>query len=570
MKRIVWFLLLLVWAAGCAQAPGVTEEVALRPTTTPPPTATPFVTSEPTPVQVDPRALLSFRGDFFATSGICAECHTGSVSEAGANISIDSWWRASMMANSARDPYWQAELARMAALEGTVPGDVEALCADCHTPMAAYTARQMGRSPELLDNGALSGSHPDHSLAMDGVSCTICHQITDADLGFPRSYSGGYQIESQTAAEGRPAFGSFDPSAQDRAAMQAATGFVPFQAQHLQRSEYCATCHTLYTPVYTVNGPTGDLFPAQTPYFEWFYSEYRNTTSCQDCHMPVVEGSARLTNLDTPLRIPFSQHSFIGGNTYILSLLDANPDDLSATASLQHFRQAYDAMKAQLQNRTAVITMEESSIVDTWMRLDLLVENLSGHKFPTGHASRRAWIHLSVTDSNGDLVFESGAYEPSGLIIGDAFDETGVSYEPHYSQITRGDQVQIYETITTDSAGEVTTAMLYAAGRPKDNRLLPAGFSMNRRFADFAIYGDASDDDDFLGGEDRIRYLFDTRGYSEPFTVQAELLFLPVGYRWIADLQGLDEELVDRFLGYVEQIPPQPQVISAFSAEVVK
>jgi len=568
MKYWVWMLALLL--AGCSGAVPSSENAPVLPTTTPPPTATPFVTQEPTAIAVDPYALPEARGTFFSTSGVCAGCHTGSQDETGANVSAESQWRSTMMANAARDPYFQAELARMTLSEGIDGPQVEALCAGCHTPMAAYNALQDGASPALLGDGVLNQDHPEHAMAIDGVSCAVCHQISDQDLGFPASYSGGFTIDPQSAAEGRPAYGSFAASDRDRAAMHAASGFVPEQSQHLQQSEYCATCHTLYTPVYTPQGDSGELFPAQTPYFEWYYSDYRQAETCQDCHAPEAQGSVRLTNQDTPLRIPYRRHLFVGGNTYVLSMLDAKQEELGATASLQQFRSTYEALISQLDADTARISLENSTIVDTWMRLDLLVENYAGHKFPTGYSARRTWIHLKVTDVNGELVFESGDWTPAGQITGDAFDETGKAYEPHYDQITGQDQVQIYETIPVDSAGEVTTVMLYAAARAKDNRLLPAGFNLERTFRDFAVYGEARQDDDFIGGEDHIRYLFDTRGYSEPFTVQAELLFQPIGYRWIEALRGGDAGEIRQFLGYTEEIPPVPQMLSAFEAEIIK
>jgi len=568
MKRTKWMIIMMLLLSGCGQTPA-DEAVSVQPTTTPPPTATAYVTVEPEPTERPPESLLVDSNAFFATSGVCAQCHTGSQDESGMDVSTDTQWRASMMANAARDPYWQAELAALFETEGLDGPSVESFCANCHTPMAAYIALQEGSPAELLENGALADSHPDHALAMDGVSCTVCHQIEDKDLGFPASYSGGYQIEAQAAAEGRPAFGIFEPAESDRASMRAVSGFVPEQSQHLNQSEFCATCHTLYTPIYTAQGETGEVFPAQTPYFEWFYSEYRNTTTCLDCHMPVAEGSVRLTNQETPLRVPYYQHSFAGGNTYVLGLLDAYQEDLGATASLQHFRKAYETLITQLEEETADISLQNSRIVDTWMRLDLLVENYAGHKFPTGNSSRRVWIHLRVTDAAGETVFESGAWEPSGLITGNDFDETGMDFEPHYDQITSSDQVQIYETIPVDSAGRITTVFLYAAARAKDNRLLPAGFNLDRTFRDFAIYGEAGEDDDFIGGEDSIRYLFDTSGYTEPFTVSAELLFQMIGYRWIADLDGEAVE-IQRFLTYTEAIPPVPERLSGFEVDVVK
>src|SRR5262249_56865858 len=44
----------------------------------------------------------------FRTSDRCIACHNGLLSPAGDDVSIGFDWRASTMANSSRDPYWQA------------------------------------------------------------------------------------------------------------------------------------------------------------------------------------------------------------------------------------------------------------------------------------------------------------------------------------------------------------------------------------------------------------------------------------------------------------------------------
>lgn len=90
------------------------------------------------------------------------------------------------------------------------------------------------------------------------------------------------------------------------------------------------------------------------------------------------------------------------------------------------------------------------------------VYNNSGHKLPTSYPSRRAHLQLNLLDPNGNAVFESGKLatddtgKPTGAIDGvDA--DTGAGYEPHYSgEITRPDQVQVYERIMEDFVGNQT------------------------------------------------------------------------------------------------------------------
>ena len=124
------------------------------------------------------------------------------------------------------------------------------------------------------------------------------------------------------------------------------------------------------------------------------------------------------------------------------------------------------------------------------------VRNLTGHKFPTGYPSRRAWLHVTVRSGDA-LVFESGAVDGTGAIRGNDNDVDPRRYEPHYEQITQSDQVQIYEPILGDRSGTPTTGLLTATQYLKDNRLLPRGFEKSTAPAEIAVYGLAANDADF-------------------------------------------------------------------------
>src|SRR5690606_40075326 len=60
---------------------------------------------------------------------------------------------------------------------------------------------------------------------------------------------------------------------------------------------------------------------------------------------------------------------------------------------------------------------------------------ISGHKFPTGFPSRRAWLHVTLTDAAGEVVFESGAWTEEGKVVGDDHDADPARYEPHHALI---------------------------------------------------------------------------------------------------------------------------------------
>ena len=64
----------------------------------------------PPPEPFEGQPLPTDKGAYFAGSGACASCHTNMTDESGADVSIDAFWRATMMANAARDPYWLASV----------------------------------------------------------------------------------------------------------------------------------------------------------------------------------------------------------------------------------------------------------------------------------------------------------------------------------------------------------------------------------------------------------------------------------------------------------------------------
>src|SRR5688572_15646216 len=181
----------------------------------------------------------------FDTSDNCLACHNGLTTPAGEDVSIGVAWRASMMANSSRDPYWQAAVRRETIDHPSKRHAIEDECAICHMPMARTAAHAAGREGEVFRLlPSLKGSSEEQRLAADGVSCMLCHQIGPDRLGTRESFVGGFTILDHDGDA--PAIaGPYDVQPGHGRTMRSATGVKPVKADHLQQSELCATCHTL-------------------------------------------------------------------------------------------------------------------------------------------------------------------------------------------------------------------------------------------------------------------------------------------------------------------------------------
>jgi mono/diheme cytochrome c family protein len=503
------------------------------------------------------------RGTVFSGSGACAVCHTQNTDESGADVSLDSDWRASVHAQAARDPYWQASVRAEAEANPSERTSIEDACATCHMPMARYTVSTTSQPGLVLDAGFLDPGNPLHSLAMDGVSCSLCHQIRGSNLG-SSSFSGKFAIDTAQ----RQIFGPYSVTADQAALMQVGSGFQPLQGLHMGQPEMCATCHMIYTPILDRAGGTVGEFPQQASYLEWFYSDYRSSQSCQGCHMPAADGGVNVASSSTDLRSPFLLHTFSGGNAYLLGLLRIFGDELGVTASGELLQAARERSLGLLQQQTAALSLENVGVTGVQLGANVVVTNKAGHKFPTGFPSRRAWIHLSVKDSAGNVVFESGAVQPDGSIVGDDNDGDPSLFEPHYTVISRPDQVEIYETILKDTAGRVTTGLNQAAGYVKDNRILPSGFDKGAPYQDVAVWGGARDDPLFLGGSDRVQVLVNLGQAPGPYTLTVELLYQAIGYRWAESLRAVQGPEVQRFLGFYDATPNTPIVVASVTQQV--
>lgn len=354
----------------------------------------------------------------FMTSDQCAGCHN--AGQRLSNTRPNLWypdpngedptyrnyspfgeWSASIHSLATRDPIWHAEVEAEVEANPQLADYIYDTCFSCHGPMAGRQLQTDTGDPQARFNASMfwadEAGEPGATygaLARDGISCTVCHRVTDALLGVdlppatagdhvvagdppfdghlgygvfrrpasPAPYSGNFEIDTSGAL-----FGPYDSV--NGTPMTRATGFTPTGgevAAQISEAKLCGSCHLIIVPSipkgYSGSDPANDpdlqLVYEQTTYWEWRNSFWENESkssglACQGCHMAPHRGddgrllSRRIANIESdrfpPVQarlpdsqihlrqqFPYPRHVFLGINLFALEMFQQFPDMLGS------------------------------------------------------------------------------------------------------------------------------------------------------------------------------------------------------------------------------------------------
>lgn len=503
----------------------------------------------------------------FAGSGECVQCHgydtaqVASVNLFGEDVNLVDDWRASMMANSAKDPFWRAKVSHEVLLYPQHQQTIETKCTSCHAPLGHFSALHQGQQyysmAEMLAD----------SLALDGVSCLACHQQGMEDLG--NLHSGNLNFVDTA----RVAFGPYISPLESPMVM--ASDYKPVYSEHISDAGICAGCHTLITETLDYNGNyTGNTFVEQATYHEWLNSDYEgNDVTCQTCHMEAMTRGQVLiaAGYETEPRTPFYLHELAGANVFMLKIFRDNIIELGLSATEQQFDDAIAATEDMLFTKSITLDLMSFERTPDTAFFEMNIANLAGHKFPSGYPSRRAFVEFLVQNDMGDTLFISGKTDEDFEVIGHNAD-----YEPHYDIIRSEDEVQIYEQVIADVNGDVTTVLVRGASSPKDNRLPPEGFlSTHPTYDTVRVYGLAEMDSNFNlnegvegTGADKLYFHIPLNGETGELEATAKVYYQTAPPKWMEEMFSEQTQEIDDFRALFDAAEKQPILIKQKSIDV--
>ena len=526
-----------------------------------------------------PSELRSFRGasiglpldsnSYFLASGHCDGCHgydpTGhaNVNELGVDISPITQWRATMMANAAKDPLWKAKVSHEVTVNPAHKVALESKCTTCHAPMGNHFNQMNGIQTYTMDSLALD------TAGQDGVSCMVCHSQSEEQLGDLNS--GNLNFDPSGAV-----YGPYDKLFW--APMVDLVGVEPLYSERIHDAGICAGCHTLLTESVDLQGnSTGETFVEQATYHEWLNSQYDDAgaapQTCQGCHMPRIdEGVVISANyLSLSERSPYALHEMTGANVFMLNILKANAEELDIRANEAHFDSTIATTLRMLQQESMELELSLAGLTSDTVFYQLDMTNLAGHKFPSGYPSRRVFIEfVVVSDSNGDTLFQSGVLGPDYEINGV---DTAENFEPHYDIIRDEDEVQIYEIVMGDVNGDYTSTLERAFAPLKDNRFTPIGFSTSHAVYDTTlILGNAASDDNFNydngiegSGTDQLRYHVPLNGFTGSVSASARVYYQTLPPRFTKEMFSYSTPEIDSFRTMYDNADKAPTLVTSDS-----
>ena len=505
------------------------------------------------------RGLTNDSTFLFVGSGRCVQCHAtdtagiASITQAGVDVNVVDDWRATMMANSSKDPFWRAKVSHEMLVNPGLADEIETTCTSCHAPMGHFSALYEGATHYSLAQAVSD------SLGGDGVSCLACHK--QAPDGIGTQFSGALEFDTNKVAYGPYTSPLSSPMLNE-------IQYEPVYGAFTAESEVCAGCHTLITKTVDLSGNlTGNSFVEQATYHEWVNSDYNGTQTCQGCHMPRINEpiviSSGLPSL--PPRFFYGLHHLVGGNNFMLNMMKEMRDSLGIDATAANFDSTMARTTRLLQQQTLNLsaTLENRTTDTAYYAVEL--ENRAGHKFPSGYPARRAWIQFILTTEAGDTIFANGLNTYNYWIEGH-----DLEYERHYDVIESEDQVQIYELVMADVAGNPTTVLERADTKLKDNRLAPAGFTTTHyNYDTTAFAGQVLSDANFNNangtegsGTDRVEFHIPLNQYTGQLTATVRVQYQPVPPRWNTSMFSYNSEHITPFRVKFLQSDASPTLIA--------
>ena len=505
----------------------------------------------------------------FAGSGKCSGCHgydpdgLTSRDDDGNDVNVVDAWAASMMANSAKDPFWRAKVSHEVLVNPDHQEELESTCTKCHAPLGRFDAMHNGQVNYSIVEMEID------SIALDGVSCSACHQL---DTNFVGQQFSGNLIYDTTHTIFGPYFNPFSPP------MQGLVGFDVVQSTSIAESVTCAGCHTLITQTVDLDGNlTGDEFVEQATYHEWtnsIYDQDETRQECQHCHVPRIEDEVALA-LDYSFvggRSPFGKHEFSGANIFMLKLMKDYIDTLGINARPVDYDSSIVRTERMLRDCTLTLELIELDRSNDSVYYALKIENQAGHKFPSGYPSRRASVQLLVKGENGDTLFNNGSFDSDFEVIGHS-----LPYENHHQIIRNEEDVQIYEMVFGDVNGDKTTILERGYESLKDNRIPPVGFSSSHFSYDTVqIVGLALNDLDFNyvneiegSGSDIIYYTVALNGYEGALNTKARIYYQTAPPAWMVEMFEYESDEILLFKDMFDNADRSPFLVSEATIDSV-
>lgn len=483
--------------------------------------------------------------DIFPLASACSGCHGYDSSQYalvdffGNDVNMHDQWSATLMANSAKDPFWRAKVSHEILANPALSEKIQTKCTSCHAPMGHYTAILRGQEHYTMADMLAD------PVGLDGVSCAACHKISEEELG--KLHSGHLNFDTN-----RVVYGHYpDPFA---APMFNFVGIEPVYSPHITDAGLCASCHTLVTETIGENGQfTGSTFVEQATYHEWLNSAYDpQDVSCQACHMPRLEEPVVISSnyLFLQGRSPYGMHTLAGANTFMLQLMKEHREELGLSALPEHFDRSIAATFDMLQEQSLFVDLDWTGTQDDTAYFELRLVNRAGHKLPSGYPARRMFVEFLLRTPTGDTLFHSGRFDREYRLV---HEEPGV--EPHHNIINRPEQVQIYEMAAGSESGQFTVLLMNASTMLKDNRLPPLGFSASHPVYDTTrIVGRALSDSDFNyengqegSGSDVLHFHLPAQGYVGPVEASARIYYHALPPKWLDPVLAASTPEIEAF-----------------------